>query len=97
MPIDPNARNALKEENQLLGKLIDMIPAGDPWGSFLGRWKANNQRLIDNSDDAKVQLELNEEISRLNGMLESIKGDSEGAKFWKNSLSDDIKSTEALL
>lgn len=97
MPLVPNARELLKAENQLLGKLIDMIPAGDSWRSFLDGWKTNNQRLIDDTNDTKVEQDLKEEISRLQGMLESIKGDTAGATFWKNSLSEDIKNTQALL
>jgi hypothetical protein len=95
MPLKPDARAALQEENQQLDQLIAI--SSDPWRSFFARWKVNNERLINNSNDTQVEQELNEEINRLQDMINSIKTSTPGAMFWKTSLNEDKSATQELL
>ena len=95
-----NARQVLKEENQLLDKLAQAASTsgsiGDGWVAFFRGWRENNEKLIGMADSAFAQ-ELNEEIKRLESMRSSITGDSAGAKYWKDALGVDIENVKELL
>ena len=47
--------------------------------------------------DAAFDQALKEEINLLEGMRNSISGDSAGAKYWKDLLGVDIQNTKQLL
>lgn len=96
-----NAREALKEENQLLDKLVQAASTsgsiGEGWVAYFSGWRDNNEKLIGMADLAFAQA-LNEEIKRLESMRSSIAGDSSpGAKYWKDALGVDIESAKELL
>ena len=96
-----NARELLKEENQLLDKLAQVASTsgsiGDGWVAFFRGWRESNEKLIGMADDSAFAQELNEEIKRLESMRSSITGDSAGAKYWKDVLGADIENGKKLL
>ena len=98
--VAPNAREMLKKENDLLNELAKKASAsadvGDGWAQFFNGWRAVNEKVIGMTDAAFDQA-LKEEITRLEGMRNSISGDSAGAKYWKDSLGVDIEDTKQLL
>jgi hypothetical protein len=94
-----NARKALEDENKLLDEFAQKAastPAGATWADFFRGWRETNVKLMSMADAAFDQ-ELNEEIKRLEGMRNSITGDSAGAKVHRDALAADIKNTEDLL
>jgi hypothetical protein len=98
--VAPNAREVLKKENDLLNALAKTASAtadvGEGWAQLFNGWREVNTKLIGMSDAAFDQA-LKEEISRLEGMRNSISGDSEGAKYWKDSLGVDIEDARQML
>jgi hypothetical protein len=94
-----NARKALEDENKLLDELAQKAastPAGATWADFFRGFRETNEKLMSMADAAFDQ-ELNEEIKRLEGMRNSITGDSAGAKFHRDDLAADIKNAKELL
>lgn len=95
-----NAREMLKKENDLLNELAKKASAsadvGAGWAKFFNGWRAVNEKVIGMTDAAFDQA-LKEEVNRLEGMRNSISGDSVGAKYWKDSLGVDIEDTKQLL
>jgi hypothetical protein len=95
-----NARDVLKKENELLNDLAKRASAsaevGDSWAQFFARWRETNEKLIGMADAAFDQA-LKDEIKCLEGMRNSITGDSAAAKYWKSTVGVDIENTKELL
>jgi len=98
--VAPNAREMLKKENDLLNELAKKASAsadvGASWAQLFSGWRALNEKVIGMTDAAFEQA-VREEIKLLEGMRNSISGDSAGAKYWKDALGVDIQNTKQLL
>ena len=95
-----NARDVLKKENELLNDLAKRASAsaevGDSWAQFFTRWRETNEKLI-GMPDAAFDQAVKDEIKCLEGMRNSITGDSAGAKYWKGVVGVDIENAKQLL
>ncbi len=95
-----NARDVLKKENELLNDLAKRASAtaevGDSWARFFTRWRETNEKLIGMAD-AAFDGALKDEIKCLEGMRNSITGDSAAATYWKSTVDVDIENTKELL
>ena len=95
-----NARDVLQRENKLLDDLAKRASAtpevGNSWAQFFTRWRDTNEKLIGMADTAFDQA-LKDEIKCLEGMRNSITGDSAAATYWKSTVGVDIENTKELL
>lgn len=95
-----DARKALEDENALLAELEQTASgsvAGARWSSYFSGWRKCNTDLL-SKPDADFDRGVNDEVSRLQKMRDSLAGDSStSAKFYRDAISGDIQSTEDLL
>ena len=97
-----NAREVLKKENELLEELAKRtstfaqnLPALqadiiNDWAAYFRGWQKINEDLIGKADSA-IDDELKMEMKRLEGMRNSVTGDSASAKYWRQVLDEDIE------
>jgi hypothetical protein len=103
-----NAREVLKEENELLNKLADTASQFakskkgfsaenvNYWVEELRGYREFNEKLI-RKDDAAFDKALEAEIALLEGVRDSIKGDSDAAQYWRAKLNGEIEPMKELL
>jgi hypothetical protein len=104
-----NARAMLERENEMLEEFGQTVSsfAGqavgtevnlfDAWKQeFVGHQKFNSNLMAKKNDEEFISA-LNKEIKILEGMRDSITGDSDIDKYWKDHVNDDIKIAKALL
>lgn len=103
-----NAREVLKEENELLDELADKASqfgrgrAGlngenvNAWVEELRGYRAFNDKLLA-KDDVAFAKALKDEIALLEGLRDSIKGDSEAAEYWREKFDFDIQPMKMML
>ena len=103
-----NAREVLKKENELLEELAKRtstfaqnLPALqadiiNDWAAYFRGWQKVNEDLIGKADSA-IDDELKMEMKRLEGMRNSVTGDSASAKYWRQVLDEDIEIANKLL
>lgn len=106
--VAPKARDVLKKENELLDDLLQRASAFaqkaagveadvfKAWVRELRGHREANDDLI-GRDDAGFDRELNKEIKLLSGLRDSIKGDSDIEKYWRDNIGDDIAVSKKLL
>ena len=102
------AREVLNKENELLeeatkrtstfaqnlpGLQADII---NDWAAYFRGWQKVNEDLIGKADSATDD-ELKMEMKRLEGMRNSVTGDSASAKYWRQVLDEDIEIANRLL
>ena len=106
-----NALEVLKNENELLNDLTQRAEESTQkqkafaenlkfWALELSGYRTINGKLIEllNSKNNKsFDDALKEEIALLEGLRNSIKGDTEAAKYWKEKLRGDIEPMKKLL
>ena len=66
------------------------------WAAYFRGWHNVNDGLLSMADLSLTQ-ELKAEVKRLEGMRDSVEGDSASAKYWKQVLDEDIEDTKRLL
>lgn len=103
-----SAREVLKKENELLdtlaqtaSKFAQNLPGVqadvlNDWAAYFRGWHNVNDGLLSMADLSLTQ-ELKAEVKRLEGMRDSVEGDSASAKYWKQVLDEDIEDTKRLL
>lgn len=106
--VAPNAREALKKENELLDELAQRASAFanratgveaaifNSWvREFRGRRESNDELIA--KDDAALDRELKEEVEILESLRKSIAGQSHVAQYWRDDLGEDIELSKRLL
>ena len=106
-----NALEVLKNENELLNELTQRAEASAQkqaafadnlnfWKLELSGYRTINDRLINllnGKNNKAFDDELKEEIALLEGLRNSIKGNTDAAKYWKEKLRGDIEPMQNLL
>jgi hypothetical protein len=105
-----NARAVLGKENELLDDMMrsasefakkatdDQLSADNlkSWELDLRGYRDYNEQLIQMSD-AEFDKSMREEIELLGSVRDSIKGDGDTARYWRNKFDGDIKLMKRLL
>lgn len=103
-----NAKEVLLKENELLEKLAQTAStfaqnlAGvqadvlNDWAAYFRGWQTINEGLIGKTG-SDFDDELKAEVKRLEGMRDSIAGQSASAEYWKQVLTEDIEDANRLL
>jgi hypothetical protein len=96
----PNAKQELQKEDALLNALSDVCKShpgvGDAWHRLFSGHVARNME-VEGLDGPAFDASLREEVSLLTAMRDSITGSTDGAKFWRDSVNDDIDATNSLI